>query len=126
MNDQPIATFQKAIRATHGVEAELASRERVHETYEGETVWEGEVLVFELQGHPTALRCYAWEVDGRVTAVLHEPPVDSPVAAVRAAIVYDDRAERERRGQDALKNVLGTVRQAYGVPKEPKKKKKSG
>ena len=32
------------------------------------------------------LALYAWSVDGRVTAVLHEGPVDSPQAAVRTAI----------------------------------------
>ena len=47
------------------------------------------MLVFDLLDHPTAQYCYAWEVDGRVTAVLHEGPVDSPLAAVRAAIISD-------------------------------------
>lgn len=51
------------------------------------------MLVFELLGHPTAPRCYAWEVDGEVTAVLEEPPVDSPAAAVRASIVAEEVAE---------------------------------
>ncbi len=35
--------------------------------------------------------CYAWSVDGRVTAVLREGPVDSPQAAVRAAIVAEHK-----------------------------------
>lgn len=87
MNDVPIATFQKAILATHGAKAELAERIRVVEDFEGERVWEGEVLVFELEGHPGATRCYAWEVDGQVTAVLGVGPVDSPLKAVRAAIL---------------------------------------
>ncbi len=87
MNDVSLATFQKAIRVTHGAEAKLMERVHVVEEFEGETVWEGEVLFFGLQGHPTAQYCYAWEVDGRVAAVLHEGPVDSPLAAVRAAIV---------------------------------------
>lgn len=90
MNKASLETFQKAIRATHGAEARLVARERVRETFQGETAWEGEVLVFELEGHPTAPRCYAWEVDGEVTAVLHEGPVDGPQAAVRAAIMADD------------------------------------
>ena len=47
------------------------------------------MLVFQLQGHPTVSKCYAWEVDGEVTAVLHEGPVDSPLKAVRAAIMAD-------------------------------------
>lgn len=37
-------------------------------------------------GHPTAARCYAWEVDGESTAVLGEPPIDSALLAVRASI----------------------------------------
>jgi hypothetical protein len=89
MNDVTLSTFQKAIRATHGAEAQFISRERVSERFQGEPVWEGEVLVFELKDHPTATRCYAWEVDGKVTAVLHQGPVDSPLAAVRAAILAE-------------------------------------
>ena len=87
MNDVPLATFQEAIRANHGVEATLLAREPVHELFEGDTVWKGEVLVFQLQRHALAHLCYAWEVDGQVTTVLHTGPVDSPVAAVRAAIL---------------------------------------
>jgi hypothetical protein len=49
--------------------------------------------VFELEGHPSATRAYAWSspIEGstkrRVYAVLHVPPVSSPADAVRAAIV---------------------------------------
>jgi hypothetical protein len=89
MNELPLQGFAEAIRATHGAEARLLARERVVERFQGETVWEGEVLVFELEGHPSATLCYAWEVDGEVTAVLGEPPVDSALAAVRAAIVAE-------------------------------------
>ncbi len=86
MNEAPIGVFQEAIQATHGAKAELAGREHVHEQFEGQTVWIGEVLIFALEGHASAIRCYAWEVDGQVTAVLHTGPVDSPVNAVRASI----------------------------------------
>jgi hypothetical protein len=79
--------FERAIRATHGADSKLVARERVVERFKGETVWEGEVLVFELQGHPSARRCYAWEVDGEVTAVLEVPPVKSAQDAVRAALL---------------------------------------
>ena len=89
MNDIPLVRFQDAIHATDGAQAQLVSRERVSETYEGELVWRGEVLVFTLAGHPTAGLCYAWEVDGKVTAVLGEPPIGSPQAAVRAAIAAE-------------------------------------
>lgn len=92
MNEVHESTFLMAIEATHGAQAKLAKRVRVVERFEGETVWEGEVLVFQLLDHSTALRCYAWEADGEVTAVLHTGPVDSPQAAVRASIVASDNA----------------------------------
>ena len=90
MNELPIASFRRAILHTHGALSRLIKRVRVVEKFEGQPVWEGEVLVFDLLDHPTALKCYAWEVDGRVTAVLHEPPVDSPVKAVRASILAEN------------------------------------
>ena len=93
MNEQPIATFQKAIQATHGYGSALRKRVAVREVFEGATVWEGEVLVFDLIGHPTANTVYAWSVDEQITAVLHERPVVSPEAAVRAALVQQRRGE---------------------------------
>ncbi len=87
MNELPISAFEDAIQATHGRRSEFRCRVPVREEFEGETVWEVEVLVFELLDHPTAQRCYAWSVASLITAVLHEGPVDSPRAAVRAAIV---------------------------------------
>ncbi len=57
----------------------------------GQTVWEGEVLTFRLLDHPSASTCYCWEVDGKVTAVLGEPPINSPLDAVRAAIVASQK-----------------------------------
>ena len=96
MNEAPLSSFEEAIQATHGANAQLLTRESVLETFKGETIWEGEVLVFALKGHPTAHLCYAWEVDGRVTAVLHEPPVDSPLTAVRVAIAAECK-EKARR-----------------------------
>ena len=71
----------------HGSECQLVGRQRVHEILEGETVWQGEVLIFDLLDNPLATRCYAWEKNGRVTAVLHTGPIDSPLKAVRASIL---------------------------------------
>ena len=60
----------------------------------GETVWQGEVEVFNLRGHPTAKRCYAWAHSSgengkgkRYVAVLELPPVDSAQNAVKVALV---------------------------------------
>jgi hypothetical protein len=82
----------------HGGTATLSQSVPVHETFEGKTVWEGAVHVFDLTGHPKATRAYAWSspIEGsakrRFFAVLHQPPVDSPQAAVRAAIVAEHRS----------------------------------
>ena len=89
MNDVSIAIFEKAILATHDARARLASRVHVAERFEGEMVWEGEVLAFQLLDHPTAFKCYAWEVDGEVTAVLAVPPIRSAADAVRASMMAE-------------------------------------
>ena len=86
MNELPLEGFRHAIRQTHGARAQLRERVRVVEDFEGQRVWEGEVLVFQLHGHPTAVKCYAWELDGQVTA----GPIDSPREAVRAAILSEE------------------------------------
>ena len=85
----PLQAFSETIRAIHGAEPTLLARERVHEMFGVDSFWKGKVLVFELEGHPSARLCYAWDVDGRVKAVLHEGPVDSPQTAVRAAFMND-------------------------------------
>ena len=90
MNELPLDGFRRAIRAMHGSESQLVERVRVDEHFEGEPVWEGEVLVFDLLDNQLATRCYAWEVDGRVTAVLHTGPIDSPLRAVQASIMAGD------------------------------------
>jgi hypothetical protein len=87
----------EAVEKMHVSTATLAQSVPVRETFEGKTVWEGVVHVFDLAGHPTATRAYAWSlpIEGstkrRFFAVLHQPPVDSPQAAVRAAIVAENR-----------------------------------
>src|ERR1700747_3704925 len=91
-----------AVERMHGGSATRAQSVPVRETFEGKSVWEGVVHVFDLTGHPSATRAYAWSspIEGstkrRFFAVLHQPPVDSPQAAVRAAIVAEHRDVRAR------------------------------
>jgi hypothetical protein len=62
----------------------------VHEVYEGKTVWQGDVEVFALTGHPKANRCYGWtygEPEQFIT-ILELPPVDSAAAAVKVGVAY--------------------------------------
>lgn len=94
-----IQELRDVIRRLHGAEARHLESVSVKETFEGRTVWEGIVEVFELIGHPKASKVYAWAHDTddpqhsrRHVAVLHIHPVTSPQAAVRAAIVQEFRS----------------------------------
>jgi hypothetical protein len=78
-----------ALRGALRPECQLVGvrREREDEYFEGEPVWQGEVLIFDLLGNQLATRCYAWETNGQVKAVLHTGPIDSPLKAVPASIL---------------------------------------
>ena len=90
--------LKQAVENMHGGSATLTQSVPVHETFEGKTVWEGVVHVFDLAGHPKAIR-YAWSspIEGstkrRFYAVLHTERINSPVEAVRAAIVAEHRSK---------------------------------
>ena len=94
-----IAELQDVIRRLHGVEATHVKSVPVKETFQGKTVWEGVVEVFELHGHAKASKVYAWthhtngpDSPKRHVTVLHIGPVTSAVEAVRAAIVQEFRS----------------------------------
>lgn len=91
--------LQDVILRLHGVESKHVESVPVKETFQGTTVWEGVVEVFELIGHPKAARVYAWAHDTdnpkqprKHVTVLHIPPVISAVDAVRAAIAQEFRS----------------------------------
>jgi len=92
--------LREVIKSLHGCDSTWIESVPVRETFEGETVWEGTVQVFDLKDHPTAKRCYVWSHTvgdsnkRRFVAVLHQGPIDSPQAAVRAAIVQEAREQR--------------------------------
>jgi hypothetical protein len=90
--------LREAVERLHACKATLREVVRVVERFHDAVVWDGVVHVFGLEGHPSAVICYAWSspVEGserrRFYAVLHTPPVSSPADAVRAAIVSDQKA----------------------------------
>jgi predicted transcriptional regulator len=94
-----IDELREVIRRLHGVDAKHVESVPVKETFQGRTVWDGVVEVFELIGHPRARRAYAWshDADGkkRHVTVLHMDKVTSPILAVRAAIVQEFRSAEE-------------------------------
>jgi hypothetical protein len=81
----------------HGCKSKWLESVPVKETFQGQTVWEGVAEVFELIGHPTAKRCYAWshlvDESGKrnFVAVLDKGPVDSPEKAVKAYIISEHK-----------------------------------
>jgi len=94
-----VARLAKAILDLHGARGKHRESVHVRETFNGAVVWEGGVEVFDLDPpHALASRAYAWahETDTggrRFVAVLHIPPVVSPLAAVQVAIVAELRAK---------------------------------
>lgn len=88
--------LRDVIRRVHGAEATHVESVAVKEVFKGQTVWDGIVEVFELTGHATAHRVYAWAHDTdnperprRHVTVLHLHPIKSAQDAVRAAIVQE-------------------------------------
>jgi hypothetical protein len=65
----------------------------VHEVFKGKTVWNGNVEMFDLKGHPKAKRCYGWSHGDpeEFITILELPPVDSAQAAVKVAVAYQVR-----------------------------------
>ena len=97
MPESDIDQLKYAVESQHGGTATPARSVHVKETYEGQTVWEGIVHVFDLDDHPIATIAYAWSspIEGstkrRYFAVLHLGGIRSPQDAVRAAIVAEKR-----------------------------------
>jgi aminoglycoside phosphotransferase (APT) family kinase protein len=88
-----IEELKDVIRKLHGVEATHVETVPVKETFQGRTVWEGDVEVFDLADHPQASRVYAWshetndpENPRQHITVLHIPPATTPLRAVQVAI----------------------------------------
>ena len=86
--------LRDVIHKLHGSNATHVESVPVKEMWNGETIWDGIVEVFDLHDHPNTHRVYAWshktdaDEDRHVT-VLHIPPVVDPISAVRAAIVQE-------------------------------------
>jgi len=90
--------LQKAILHLHQANAIWTETVSVREVLKGRIIWDGQVEVFRLSGHPKAKRCFAWShKDGpqdsqdKFVAVLEIPPVKSAQDAVRVAIAHEVR-----------------------------------
>jgi hypothetical protein len=93
-----IEELRDVIYKLHGAQATHRQSVPVKEVFNGNTVWDGIVEVFDLRGHPKTNMAYAWThatddpaSPKRHITVLHIPPAVSPETAVRAAIVQEFR-----------------------------------
>jgi hypothetical protein len=90
MDKDGLEALREAIRKVHGCDSGWVESASVQEPY-----WTGEVQVFQLVGHPTAERCYAWTSlagrERRHHAVLHGATVGNASQAVRATIAARER-----------------------------------
>jgi hypothetical protein len=94
-----IMELQDVISQLHKAHPKYLKSVPVKETFQGQTVWDGVVEVFNLYGHPKTNRVYAWVHETgdpkhpkHHVTVLHIPPVVSPETAVRAAIAQEFRS----------------------------------
>ena len=93
-HDDYIEELKAAILNVHGAQATHVETVAVTEEFRGETVWQGEVEVFNIRGHLEAKRCYGWgystdDNQRRYVAVLELPPVTSPQTAIKAAVMSE-------------------------------------
>lgn len=91
-----ITELQDVIKRLYESDSTHVETVPVKEVFQGETIWDGEVEVFDLADHPETDRVYAWaydtdEGDKRHVTVLHIPPATSPENAVRASIISEYR-----------------------------------
>jgi hypothetical protein len=91
-----IEELRTVIRRLHDTDSRHVESVPIKEEFEGRTVWEGIVEVFDLVNHPDAPRAYAWAHDTddpkhprRYVTILHLHPIKSARDAVRAAIVQE-------------------------------------
>jgi len=80
------------VEGAHHCKAKYSAKVTVHEKRGGSTVFYGLVHIFELHGHPSASRAYAFAFGGlgnaeeSIVTVLQKGAVTGPEEAVRAAL----------------------------------------
>jgi hypothetical protein len=92
--------LQMVIAQAHKCDSRHVETVNVEERFQGQTVWQGDVEVFDLIGHVKASRCYAWaykdDSGEHVATVLGIPPVRTAIDAVRVHIVAE---AKKRQGK---------------------------
>jgi hypothetical protein len=91
-----LSKLQQAVTTLHDCQCFHEGGFFVDEIIDGHGSWMGAVEVFTLKRHPEATHAFAWAWDDRgelrYHVFLRVPPIDSPSAAVRAAIATSPHA----------------------------------
>jgi hypothetical protein len=89
--DAYFSKLHEAFLKLYGCEAYHVETVLVVERLKSDHIWEVNVEVFDLSGHPEAARAYAFaydhETESEVIVVLELPPVICPRTALRAALL---------------------------------------
>lgn len=108
-----IAELQAVFLSLHGCSAKYIETVPVLEEFQGATVWQGEVEVFELFNHPKAKIGYGWgysvgdnDQGRRYITVLELPPVNSPQTAVKAGIMQEINDARRKNQATSRQTIL--------------------
>ena len=98
MQDAERNTLRAAIELLHGCFAAFRCAEDVSVSIHGRRIWRRRVATYDLSGHATASRCYAWidqdQYEQRVhhRVILHAGPVRNARDAVSAFFLAESPA----------------------------------
>ncbi len=81
-----LEALKQAIESLHKCTASHVSSIKASDFWKGEKVWDADIELFRLRGHPEAEYCYAWNFP-KVVIILKIPPIDTPADAVRIALI---------------------------------------
>lgn len=111
-----VSRLKRALEQTHHCSATHAGSRVIVERLPDGGLWRGLVEAFDLAGHPTADRGYAWlEQRGNRTVCvtrLKAPPVRSAQAAVRAEFARRTHEVRPRNRAEAPSSATYTPEKA--------------
>jgi hypothetical protein len=86
-----IDNLSKAITAMHECRCSHFGTEEIKEEHDGKILWEGDVEIFQIEGHADANVAYGWgwedgDKEIQYIGILRVLPIESPADAVKAAI----------------------------------------
>ena len=97
-NPEYIGRVKLTVEHLHNCIAVHRETVPVREVFKGETLWQGDVEVFDLTGHPKAKRCYGWSYGEpeEIITILELPPVTDAQSAVKVGVSYQIKKARKQ------------------------------